>query len=53
MEENKEGEVFQTKQKKVGKSSFQKFGFGYELYKALVYKGFKKNTLPIQKKPSQ
>jgi ATP-dependent RNA helicase DDX54/DBP10 len=36
-------------QKKVNKNTFQKFGFCYELYKALVYKGFR-NALPIQKK---
>lgn len=47
--EEEQGEPIQPTHKKLGKSSFHKFGFGYELYKALVYKGFR-NALPIQKK---
>lgn len=35
--------------KKTGKNSFERFGFCYELYKAIVYKGFR-NAMPIQKK---
>ena len=38
-----------TKQHKPKKSSFEYYGFGYELYKALIYKKFY-SPLPIQKK---
>lgn len=44
-----EGQDIDLQPKKQGKGSFQRFGFCYELYKALVWKGFR-NALPIQKK---